>query len=146
MVVLDARTGALKWWNQMLPNDGLDLDLAAAPMLYWNSRGEPMVAQGSKDGHLYGINRETRERVYVTPVTTITKPERAPTSQGVHSCPGPVGGVDRATGVVDTGGAGVHGVDLLAVLVRDGVVLEPDRPVFWLNAPIKCPTIVGRGW
>ena len=62
MVVLDARTGALKWWYQMSPNDGLDLDLAAAPMLYWNSKGHPMVAIGSKDGYLYGVNRETQKR------------------------------------------------------------------------------------
>ena len=94
MVVLDARTGALKWWHQMLSNDGLDLDLAAAPMLYWNSKGRPMVAIGSKDGYLYGVDRETHKRVFKIPVTTIQKPDRAPTAQGVHSCPGPLGGVE----------------------------------------------------
>jgi len=129
MVVLDARTGALKWWNQMLPNDGLDLDLAAAPMLYWNSRGEPMVAQGSKDGHLYGINRETHERVYVTPVTTIKKPERAPTSQGVHSCPGPVGGVEWNGPAYDhlSKQIIVGAVDWCAVIKSDEVDFQPGQ-------------------
>ena len=94
VVVLDARSGALKWWHQMAPNDGLDLDIGAAPMLYWNSKGEPMVAMGSKDGHIYGVNRETHQRVYMTPVTTIKKAEQAPDAEGVHTCPGALGGVE----------------------------------------------------
>ncbi len=94
MVVLDARTGALKWWHQLAPHDGLDLDIGAAPMLYWNSKGDAMVALGSKDGHVYGVNRETHQRTFMTAVTTIEKPPHAPDAQGVHSCPGPVGGVE----------------------------------------------------
>ena len=94
MVVLDARTGALKWWFQMLANDGLDLDLAAAPMLFWNSKGRPMVAIGSKDGFLYSVDRESKKQVFKTAVTTIKIPEKAPNAQGVFSCPGPAGGVE----------------------------------------------------
>jgi alcohol dehydrogenase (cytochrome c) len=94
MVVLDARTGALKWWFQMSPNDGLDLDLAAAPMLYWNSKGRPLVAIGSKDGFLYSVDRETKKQVFKTAVTTIKIPDRAPNAKGVYSCPGPAGGVE----------------------------------------------------
>ena len=94
MLVLNARTGALKWWHQMAPNDGLDLDIGAAPMLYWNSKGDPMVAMGSKDGHVYSVNRETHQRAFATAVTTIQKPTHAPDAAGVHSCPGPVGGVE----------------------------------------------------
>ena len=94
LVVLDARTSALKWWHQMAPNDGLDLDIGASPMLYWNTKGEPMVALGSKDGHVYGVNRETHQRVYMTPITTIEKPTQAPDAKGVHTCPGALGGVE----------------------------------------------------
>ncbi len=94
VVVLNARTGALNWWHQMAPNDGLDLDIASAPMLYWNSKGEPMMAAASKDGHVYGVNRESHARVYMTPVTTIAKPEGDPDAEGVRSCPGALGGVE----------------------------------------------------
>jgi alcohol dehydrogenase (cytochrome c) len=94
LVVLDARTGALKWWHQILSNDGLDLDLGAAPMLYWNGKGRPMAAIGSKDGFLYGVDRESRKQVFKVPVTTIKKSEHPPTPQGVHNCPGPLGGVE----------------------------------------------------
>jgi len=132
MVVLDARTGALKWWHQMLANDGLDLDLAAAPMLYWNSRGEPMVAIGSKDGYLYGVNRETHERVFKTPVTTIEKPDSPPTTKGVHSCPGPLGGVEWNGPAYDqlTKQIVVGSVDWCAVFKTDEVEFTPGQMFF----------------
>ncbi len=131
MVVLDARTGALKWWHQMLSNDGLDLDLAASPMLYWNSRGESMVALGSKDGHLYGVNRETHERVFKTPVTTIKKPDHAPNTKGVHGCPGPVGGVEWNGPAYDqkTKQIVVGSVDWCALFKSDEVEYQPGQ---WL--------------
>ena len=132
MVVLDARTGALKWWHQMLSNDGLDLDLAAAPMLYWNSRGEPMVAIGSKDGYLYGVNRETHERVFKTPVTTIKQPDRSPTTQGVHSCPGPLGGVEWNGPAYDhlAKQIVVGSVDWCALFKSDEVDYQPGKFLF----------------
>ncbi len=129
MVVLDARTGALKWWHQLTPSDALDLDLGAAPMLYWNSAGEPMAAVGSKDGHLYGINRETHERVFMTPVTTIKKPEQTPNATGVHSCPGPVGGVEWNGPAYDQKSKHivVGAVDWCATIKSDEVKFEPGK-------------------
>lgn len=94
MLVLDARTGALKWYHQMVSNDGHDLDLGAAPMLYHNAEGEPIAAIGSKNGHLYGVNRETRKRVYDTVITTIENEGVQPTAKGLHICPGVLGGVE----------------------------------------------------
>lgn len=94
LVVLDAATGKLKWYHQLLSNDGQDLDLGAAPVLYYNSKGERMVAFGSKDGYVYGVNRETRERVFKTPVTTIKNAGVVPTTSGIDVCPGPLGGVE----------------------------------------------------
>ena len=71
LVVLDAATGKIKWYHQLLGNDSQDLDLGAAPVLYHNKNGERMVAFGSKDGYVYGVNRETKARVFKTQVTTI---------------------------------------------------------------------------
>ncbi|EWS53871.1 MULTISPECIES: PQQ-binding-like beta-propeller repeat protein [unclassified Methylibium] len=94
MVVLDARTGALKWYYQLVSNDGHDLDLGAAPMLYFNSKGDGMVGLGSKDGYVYGIDRETHKKVFRTPITTIKNEGVLPTPAGVLVCPGPLGGVE----------------------------------------------------
>ena len=121
MVVLDAATGRLKWYHQLQSNDGLDLDLGAAPMLYFNSKGERMVAFGGKDGYLYGVNRETKKRVFRTAVTTIRKPKPVPGSQALSLCPGILGGVewngpahDRANHALIVGS-----VDWCATMTRD---------------------------
>lgn len=129
MVVLDARTGALKWWYQMSPNDGLDLDLAAAPMLYWNKKGRPMVAIGSKDGYLYGVDRESHKREFITPVTTIEKPDKAPHARGVHTCPGPVGGVEWNGPAYDhlTKQVVIGSVDWCATIKSDEVDYQPGK-------------------
>ncbi|MEM7543058.1 MAG: PQQ-binding-like beta-propeller repeat protein [Pseudomonadota bacterium] len=94
LVVLDANTGKLKWYYQLLSNDGQDLDLGAAPVLYYNSDGERVVAFGSKDGYVYGVSRENHERLFKTEVTTIKNAGVAPTPDGVDVCPGPLGGVE----------------------------------------------------
>ena len=129
MVVLDARSGALKWWHQTESNDGLDLDLGAAPMLYWNNKGDAMVAFGSKDGHLYAVNRETKKRAFKTAVTTIEKPGKAPTAQGVHSCPGPVGGVEWNGPAYDEKHKQlvVGAVDWCALIKSDAVNFQPGK-------------------
>jgi alcohol dehydrogenase (cytochrome c) len=101
MVVLDALTGKLKWYHQFASNDGLDYDFGAAPALYANRKGASMVAAGSKDGNLYGIDRSTREVVFKTPVTTIENAGVRPTPEGVRVCPGPLGGVEWNGPAVD---------------------------------------------
>ena len=52
IVVLDARSGKLKWWYQTTLNDDKDRDLGAAPMLFEMGNGKKAVAAGSKDGYL----------------------------------------------------------------------------------------------
>lgn len=94
LVVLDAATGKIKWYHQLLGNDSQDLDLGAAPVLYHNKNGERMVAFGSKDGYVYGVNRETKARVFKTQVTTIKNAGVVPTTEGIEVCPGPLGGVE----------------------------------------------------
>ncbi|MBM4255869.1 MAG: c-type cytochrome [Deltaproteobacteria bacterium] len=129
MVVLDARTGALKWWFQMLANDGLDLDLAAAPMLFWNSKGRPMVAIGSKDGYLYSVDRETKKQIFKTQVTTVKIPEKAPNAKGVYSCPGPAGGVEWNGPAYDPVNKQivVGAVDWCATIKSDEVEFQPGK-------------------
>ncbi|MDN5873164.1 MAG: PQQ-binding-like beta-propeller repeat protein, partial [Sinobacteraceae bacterium] len=94
LVVLDARTGKLKWYYQLTPHDGHDLDLGAPPMLYFNSKSVPMVAVAGKDGHVYGLDRRTHKAVFKTAVTTIKDEDVAPTEKGIHTCPGPLGGTE----------------------------------------------------
>ena len=94
VLVLDAYNGELKWWYQLAPSDGLDHDLAAAPMLYRNSEGKQMVAAGGKDGYLHIIDRKTHKLVAKTAVTTVDEPVPVPTPEGLDVCPGVAGGVE----------------------------------------------------
>jgi alcohol dehydrogenase (cytochrome c) len=94
MVVLDARTGALRWYYQLVANDTLDYDLGAAPMLYSDAQGRERVAIGGKDGHIYSVDRRSHSLLFKTAVTTIQPPAKEPDEQGVHACPGPQGGVE----------------------------------------------------
>jgi alcohol dehydrogenase (cytochrome c) len=95
VIVLDANTGKLKWHYQFMPNDGLDLDVAAAPVLYRDSAGRKLVAVGSKDGYLYAVDRATRKLVFRTAITTVMPdPLPRPTREGIRICPGFVGGVE----------------------------------------------------
>ena len=94
IVVLDARTGALKWWYQVTPEDWQDMDLVAAPVLYRDSHVRDVVAFGGKDGYVTGIDRDTHQQIFRTPVTTFEGAPKGATAEGVRICPGYAGGVE----------------------------------------------------
>jgi alcohol dehydrogenase (cytochrome c) len=94
VVVLDAATGKLKWFYQLDPNDGFDWDLGAAPMLYQDGVGQGRVALGSKDGHVYVLDRETHKLLFKTEVTTVSVGSAKPGFKGARVCPGALGGVE----------------------------------------------------
>jgi PQQ-dependent dehydrogenase (methanol/ethanol family) len=92
-LVLDARSGALRWWYQLLANDSRDDDLAAAPLLFRNSKYENMMAVAGKDGLLHVVDRTTHKVLFKTPVTTVDSPAKPLTREGTRQCPGASGGV-----------------------------------------------------
>lgn len=96
MVVLDARTGKLRWYNQLVPNDSHDWDLThASPLINptINGTARSLVVTAGKDGFLRPIDRHTRQIVYATPVTTIENADTPVTTKPIHACPGVLGGV-----------------------------------------------------
>ena len=146
MVVLDAASGKLKWYHQLLSNDGQDLDLGASPMLYYNSKGERMVALGAKDGYVYGVNRENQQRVFKTMVTTVKNAGVRANSTGVEICPGPLGGVEWNGPAFDRPNKAivVGAVDWCAILsAEEGFKFKPGE--FNLGGAIKFSD-VARGW
>ena len=92
-LVLDARTGALRWWYQLQTNDDHDHDLAAAPLLFRNSKHEEMMAAAGKDGLLHIVDRATHQALFKVPITTVDPVRKVVTPEGVKVCPGPAGGV-----------------------------------------------------
>jgi len=94
VVVLDARTGALKWWYQTAPEDWMDLDLVAPPVLYRDSKIRDIVAFGGKDGYVTAVDRDTHKMVWRTAVTTIETMPKDPPKKPMKTCPGYAGGVE----------------------------------------------------
>ena len=98
LVVLDARTGTLMWHYQATPNDTHDWDLTqVSPLFSADVKGERrrLVTVTGKDGLLRVLDRESRERVYEVAVTRRENAEAPLTQEGVHVCPGGLGGVQR---------------------------------------------------
>jgi len=62
LLALDARTGNLIWYYQLVHHDLWDYDATAAPQLLTvrhNGRSVPVVAEAGKNGFLYVFNRVT---------------------------------------------------------------------------------------
>lgn len=112
VVALNARTGKLAWYQQMVPSDSHDWDLTHASPLYRSTVGgreRKMLGTVGKDGILRALDRESQARVFETPVTTIENATAPVTAAGTFACPGLVGGVEW------NGPAYHPGLNLLAV-------------------------------
>lgn len=98
MIALDVRTGALRWYRQMVPNDSHDWDLTQVSPLFKarvGGRELNLIATVGKDGYLRTVDRVTRELVNKTAVTTIENWDVPVTAaKPVHACPGVMGGVE----------------------------------------------------
>jgi len=102
IVVLDARTGALKWWHQVQPEDWMDLDMVAPPVLYRGKGVRDIVAFGGKDGFVTAVDRDSRQQLFRVPVTTVERAPKMPTKEGGKMCPGYAGGVEWNGPALDT--------------------------------------------
>jgi len=93
-VVLDAKTGKLRWWYQLVPHDAHDYDLGAPPVLYTNAHGVPVMVAAGKDGYVHFVDRRTHRLIAKTAVSTLRNNTVIPTPQGIFTCPGPLGGTE----------------------------------------------------
>lgn len=96
IVALDVRSGELRWYEQLVPNDAHDWDLTQVSPLFETTVGGKMrnlVSTVGKDGVLRVLDRDTHERLYETPVTTRVNVDVPLTKEGVRVCPGVTSGV-----------------------------------------------------
>jgi alcohol dehydrogenase (cytochrome c) len=147
LVVLDALTGKLKWYHQFESNDGLDYDFGAAPSLYTDARGVGMVAAGSKDGNVYGIDRGTHQVLFKTSVTTISNAGTRPPPGGL-ACPGPLGGVEWNGPAVDPGSRIIYvgAVDFCQMIVAGNPKYIKGQFYFGTSQTPVASQGAGSGW
>ena len=93
VVALDAKTGALKTWYQLVPHDVHDWDIAAAPALIATKQGQRRVMAAGKDGYLHAIDIAGGKVAWKTAITTVDNADAPITPKGTHFCPGTAGGV-----------------------------------------------------
>ncbi|HUK00910.1 MAG TPA: PQQ-binding-like beta-propeller repeat protein [Steroidobacteraceae bacterium] len=148
VVILDARTGALKWWYQLKGGDWQDFDLVAAPVLYRDSHIRDIVAVAGKDGYVTALDRATHKPIFRTPVTTIVDAPVNPRPEGFKACPGYAGGVewngpglDRVNHTLITGAVDACFIVKLGTThyaageANFGGTIEPEGPTTgWLTA------------
>ncbi len=97
LVALDVRNGELRWYEQLVPNDFHDWDLTQVSPLFRASIGgreRNLIGTVGKDGVLRAIDRDSHERLWETPITTIENNDLPLTKEGVLVCPGVLGGVE----------------------------------------------------
>jgi quinohemoprotein ethanol dehydrogenase len=63
IVALDLKTGKLKWYFQQVHHDIWDYD-SASPVVLFNAGGHEGIAQASKTGWLYMLDRKTGKPLY----------------------------------------------------------------------------------
>jgi quinohemoprotein ethanol dehydrogenase len=66
MVALDLKTGKLKWYFQQVHHDIWDYD-SASPVVLFDAGGHQGIAQASKTGWLYMLDRKTGKPLYGIP-------------------------------------------------------------------------------
>ncbi|MFN7944335.1 MAG: PQQ-binding-like beta-propeller repeat protein [Blastocatellia bacterium] len=96
MVVLEVKTGKLKWFYQAVPHDTHDWDITQVSPLFTAKvagRSRNLVAVVGKDGLLHVLDRDSKEHLYETPVTTRLNTDVSVPVSGIRACPGVLGGV-----------------------------------------------------
>src|SRR5262245_984874 len=97
MIVLDVRTGKLRWHRQLVPNDSHDWDLThVTPMFSTTINGTTrrLVATAGKDGILRVLDRDSHAVLYQVPVTTQENADKPVTTTPIRVCPGVLGGLE----------------------------------------------------
>jgi alcohol dehydrogenase (cytochrome c) len=100
LLVLDARTGRLLWHDQVTPHDVRDYDFEATPILATVDDRDLVIGAG-KAGRVIAWDRQSRERVWETPVG-LHRNDRGPLPRRrVTVCPGLLGGVETPMAYAD---------------------------------------------
>jgi outer membrane protein assembly factor BamB len=93
LLVVDARTGALDWHDQVTAHDVCDYDFQLSPLLTTAGRRKLVVGAG-KAGLVIAWDRVTHRRLWTTPVGTHRNDSGPLPRRPVSVCPGLLGGVE----------------------------------------------------
>ena len=104
LVALDLNTGKSVWIKQFVPHDVHDWDLTqVSPLITADISGKPanLIIVSGKDGRLRIVNRDTHEVLSDIVISKQENTEAPVTVEGVHVCPGLLGGQEWSSSAYD---------------------------------------------
>jgi len=152
MVALDVKTGKLLWYYQAVSHDDHDSDLSQTSPLFSatvKGRRRDLVTLSGKDGLLRVLDRSTHELLYQLPITRRENVDAAPTVEGVHRCPGLLGGMEWNGPAYSpkTNTLFVAAVDWCGVFTKFDKAPEPAQGTHYYGGAVTSdPRAEGRGW
>ena len=127
LVVLDARSGRLLWYDQVTPHDVRDYDFQVTPILA-RQGGRDVVFGAGKAGRVIAWDRHTQKRLWTSAVGLHLNDLGALPRKRVTVCPGLLGGVETPM-AFSAGRLYVPIVDLCgwgsAIAAQDVTTLNP---------------------
>jgi alcohol dehydrogenase (cytochrome c) len=152
LVALDAKSGKLLWYQQFIPHDVHDADLSQVSPLFETTiegKKHKVISVSGKDGLLRLLDRESHEQFYEVPITTRENVDALPTVEGVHRCPGLLGGMEWNGPAYDPGSNSlfVPAVDWCGVFSKS----PKDPPImqgmhYYGGAVASDPREKSKGW
>jgi len=121
-VALDVATGKLRWFHQVHPHDNFDRDLVHTLIARPRDGREVVIGTG-KGARVVGLDPETGERLWETPVGLHQNDDLETLSGSTEVAPGTFGGVITPPATAD-------GVVYLAT-VNAPATLEPDETAYF---------------
>jgi outer membrane protein assembly factor BamB len=152
LVALEAKTGKLLWYQQFIPHDVHDADLSQVSPLFETTidgKKRKVISVSGKDGLLRLLDRNTKDQFYEVPITTRENVDALPTVEGVHRCPGLLGGMEWNGPAYDSGSNSlfVPAVDWCGVFSK----APKDPPImqgmhYYGGAVASDPREKSKGW
>jgi glucose dehydrogenase len=96
LLALDVRSGELRWYVQLVPNDDKDWDLTqVSPIFDGRVQGKDrrLIVAAGKDGIVRVLDTDTHEVLHETRIGTRLNEDEPITIEGTRYCPGTLGGV-----------------------------------------------------
>jgi outer membrane protein assembly factor BamB len=93
MLVTDAKTGSLDWYDQVTPHDVRDYDFEDPPILA-KLDGKNVIYGAGKAGQVIAWDRDTHKRLWRTPVGVHRNDTGPLPMHRISVCPGLLGGVE----------------------------------------------------
>jgi PQQ-dependent dehydrogenase (methanol/ethanol family) len=143
VLALQAKTGTLAWYYQETPHDQWSYG-AASPSVLFDARVDGAtvhaVGEAGKDGNFYVLNARTGKLLF-PPVAYVKIHHPVPTTKGVISCPGTVGGSPYSPVAFSplTHAAYISGIDLCFKITITKSAQGGERDFAGTRAPVGKP-------